>query len=545
MRRRWMLLLGLLALGTILFALVFFARRPVRVESVMLPMRDGVKLATECFLPNTRPPYPVIVTRTYYGRTTKPDNGLVKRFTSRGFAFVIQDVRGRFGSEGKDMAFSDDGWGDRQDGADTIAWVAKQPWCNGKIGTWGGSALGIVQVLMAPVTDKVAGQAISVAASNFYQQGAYQGGVPRKALCEDWLKAQKSEYMVDVWHAHPTYDDFWARENVEPVAERVTAPAVHIGGWWDIFNQGTINNFVTRQHNGGPGAKGSQKLIMGPWLHGPKKDPGDLVLKPNFGFDLGEYEDRFLGHYVKGDANGIDTEPAVNYYTLGDVFTPDAPGNEWRTAQDWPPFPTVETAYCLHADKTLSTAPATVDEQLDFTYDPANPCPTHGGAELTLPAGPFDQRELTSRPDVLVFQSAPLEAPIEITGHLKAVLYVSTDAPDTDFTAKFVDIYPDGRQFLMLDNIRRLKFWKGYEKAEPVPPGTVVPLEIDLWSISLILNKGHRIGLHVSSSNYRRFEKNPNTGEDFPGTELRVAHNSVHFSKDNPSALILPVRPGH
>ncbi|HOV73967.1 MAG TPA: CocE/NonD family hydrolase [Candidatus Hydrogenedentes bacterium] len=539
-RVRWQVLL---ALSGLLFLSPLVAIRPVRAESVMLPMRDGVRLATDYFLPeDAQPPFPAIVTRTYYGRATKYTDAIVQRFAKRGYAYVIQDVRGRGGSEGRDMAFDDDGWGERQDGADTIAWVAQQPWCNGRIGTWGGSALGIVQVFMAPVTDRVAGQAISVACSDFYQQIAYQGGVFRKALCEDWLKMQKSEHVLEVWHAHPTYDAFWERHNVEPVADRVTAPAVHIGGWWDIFCQGTINNFVTRQHNGGPGAKGRQKLIMGAWLHGPKADPGDLVLKPNFGFDVGKYEDRFLDHYVKGEANGIDAEPPVNYYTLGDVIEPNAPGNEWRTAQDWPPFPTVETAYYLHADKSLSTESAAGGESLAFTYDPANPCPTHGGAELTLPPGPYDQRELAARPDVLVFQTAPLDAPIEITGNVKARLYVSTDAPDTDFTAKFIDIYPDGRQILMLDNIRRLKFWNGYAKAEPVAPGTVVPLEIDLWTISLIVNKGHRIGLHVSSSNYRRFEKNPNTGEDFPGAELRIAHNSVHMGKAHPSALLLPIR---
>ena len=222
---------------------------------------------------------------------------------------------------------------------------------------------------------------------------------------------------------------------------------------------GTINNFTTRQYQGGPGAKGNQKLIMGAWPHGPRKEVGDLVLKDNFAFDFGAYEQRFQDYWLKDVQNGIMQEPVVNYYTLGDVTNPDAPGNEWRTANDWPPFPTVETAYFLHGDSSLSTAPATGPENsLSYVYDPANPCPTHGGAELTLPAGPFDQQELGKRSDVLVFLSAPLEAPLEVTGNVRVRLFVSTDAPDTDFTAKFLDVYPDGRQYLMLDNIRRLKF---------------------------------------------------------------------------------------
>ena len=511
-------------------------------ETAMVAMRDGVSLATDFYVPTKGgPSFPVLVMRTPYGRVMK---GTAEACNDRGYVLVIQDMRGRGGSGGTENVFADDGWGERQDGADTIAWVAQQPWCNGKIGTCGGSALGITQVLEAGATQAVTCQSIVVAASTFYGQMVYQGGVFRKALCEDWTKAQKISYMVDTWHGHPLYDDFWKTLNAEIRAPQVTAPAMHVGGWWDIFCQGTINNFTTRQYNGGTGAKGNQKLIMGAWLHGAKKDPGDLVLRDNFNFDFGKYEQRFEDFWLKGEPNGVMQEPAVNYYTLGDVFNANAPGNEWRTANDWPPFPTVETAYFLHGDKTLSTSPATDKglQPLAYDYDPNNPCPTHGGAELTIPAGPFNQQETGNRPDVLVFLSAPLEKPLEVTGRFTARLFVSTDAPDTDFTAKLVDVYPDGRQFLMLDNIRRLKFRNGYEKAEPLEPGQVGELVIDLWSISLILDTGHRIGLHVSSSNYPRFEKNPNTGEDLPSAQMRTAHNSVYMDQTHPSALLLPVR---
>lgn len=512
-------------------------------ETVMVPMRDGVKLATDIYVPaGEDQAFPVLVMRTVYGRGGKAMNATGEACMGRGYVFVSQDTRGRGDSEGTENTFFDDGWGERQDGADLIAWIGAQPWCNGKIGTWGGSALGITQVLMAGACQAITCQSIQVASSNMYGQLSYQGGVFRKALCEDWLEMQKIPYMVDTWHSHPTYDDFWKLLNAEPRAPQVTAPAVHVGGWWDIFCQGTINNFTTRQYQGGTGARGNQKLIMGAWPHGPRKEVGDLVLRDNFTFDFGAYEQRFQDYWLKEVQNGIMQEPAVNYYTLGDVTNPDAPGNEWRTANDWPPFPTVETAYFLQGDRSLSTAPATEpDNSLSYVYDPANPCPTHGGAELTLPAGPFDQQTVGNRPDVLVFLSAPLEAPLEVTGNVRVRLYVSTDAPDTDFTAKFVDVYPDGRQYLMLDNIRRLKFRNGYEQAEPLAPGTVGELVIDLWSISLILDKGHRIGLHVSSSNYPRFEKNPNTGEDLPGAETRAATNAIHLDQAHPSALLLPV----
>jgi len=530
-------------LALLMFLILPAASCFAQLQTVMVEMRDGIKLETDVYLPPGDGPFPAVLMRSVYGRGAGAQ--LAQPQNKQGIALVVQDTRGRGGSEGKDMVFADDGWGENQDGADTVAWIAGQNWSNGKIATAGGSALGIVQVMMAPATDLVDAQSIVVASSNFYGQIAYQGGVWRKSLTEGWTAMQKTnEYIVPAWQAHPTYDTFWQMYNAEPKAPDITAPAVHIGGWWDIFNQGTINNFVTRQHNGGEGARGKQKLIMGPWVHGVKRKIGDIELPENFNFDFGKYERRFFAACLLGKDDGILAEPAVNYYTLGDVDNPDGPGNEWRTANDWPPFPTVATSFYLRTDGHLATEPAAADiSPLAYTYDPANPCPTHGGQNLLLPAGPFDQREVSGRGDVFKFATEPLAEPLEITGQVFAKLYVSTDAPDTDFTAKLVDIYPDGREILMLDGIRRLKFRNGYEKAEPLPPGEVGEITIDLWSISLIFNKGHRIGLQISSSNHPRFEINPNSGDDFPTTEnLRPANNKIYIDATHPSALILPVR---
>ena len=513
-------------------------------KTVMIEMRDGIKLETDIYLPDGDGPFAAVLMRSVYGRKSGP--GIAKGLNNRRLALVVQDCRGRGGSEGKDMVFADDGWGERQDGADTVAWIVKQPWSNGKVGTSGGSALGIVQVMMAPATNEVDAQSIIVACSNFYDQLSYQGGVWRKALVEGWTKMQKTdEYIVPAWKAHPTYDAFWQMFNAEDKAADVTTPAMHVGGWWDIFGQGTINNFVTRQHEGGEGARGNQKLIMGPWIHGVTRKVGDIELRDNFNFDFGKYERHFFAAWLLDKDDGIKAEPAVNYYTVGDVDDPAAPGNEWRTADDWPPFPTVATSYYLREGGGLTTEPATADSApLAYAYDPANPCPTHGGQNLLLPAGPFDQREVSGRPDVLKFATDPLEQPLEITGQVFVKLFVSTDAPDTDFTAKLVDVYPDGREILMLDNIRRLKFRNGYEQPEPLSAGEIGELAIDLWSISLIFNKGHRIGVQVSSSNHPRFEINPNSGDDWPtDTNKRVANNKVYADAAHPSALILPVRP--
>jgi putative CocE/NonD family hydrolase len=509
-------------------------------------MRDGVKLATEAYLPaEGGPAFPVVLARSVYGRG--PGKQLAEGYNKRGIAFVVQDTRGRGDSEGgQDMVFLDDGWGERRDGLDTVKWIREQPWCNGKVGSWGGSALGITQILMAGAGTDLEAQSILVAASDFYGQLSYQGGVFYKELIEKWIAGQESEHIIALWKSHPTYDAFWKGFNAELRAPQVTAPGMHVGGWFDIFGQGTINNYVSRQHNGGPGAKGTQKLIMGAWPHGITRDVGELKLHENSGFDVDGYEARFFENYLLGKDNGIAKEPAVHYYTLGACGEEGAPGNEWRTAEDWPPFPTKETAYLLMPDNGLTTDAASVKEgQFTYVYDPKNPCPTQGGANLYMDhgAGPMNQLKIGEREDVLKFSTPPLEAPFEITGRVKVRLFVSTDAPDTDFPAKLVDIYPDGREFLMLDGIRRLKFRNGCEKAEPLPAGEVGEVEIDLWSISLIVNKGHRIGVQISSSNYPRFELNPNTGEDFPGAELRPAKNTVYTGGRYPSALVLPVRP--
>ena len=523
-------------------SIVVLALAAACADVQMVPMRDGITLATETFLPPGEGPFPVILVRSVYGRGAAAP--LAGNFNASGIGLIVQDTRGRGDSEGKDMVFADDGWGTLQDGADTVAWVKAQPWCNGKIGTWGMSALGITQVVMAPATQDVTCQAIAVAASNFYDQLSYQGGVFRKNLCEKWIAAQKSEWVLDIYKSHPAYDAFWELHNAEAQAPKITAPAVHIGGWFDIFGKGTIDNFVTRQENGGEGAKGNQKLIMGAWPHGPVKKVGELTLKDNFNFDMNGYQVRWYQHWLLG-GNDIMNDPAVQYYTLGDVEAEDAPGNEWRTADAWPPVETVSTSYYLHDNGALSTdAPDAADAAKTFAYDPANPVPTKGGQNLMLPAGPFDQRELATRPDVLTFMTLPLEDPIEITGQVAVNLFVSTDAKDTDFTAKLLDVYPDGRQMLMLDNIQRVKFRNGFKKADYLEPGTVGELTIDLWNISLIVNKGHRIGVQISSSNYPRFEKNPNSGDDWPTDDnLVTANNTVHMSKTHPSALILPVRP--
>ena len=513
----------------------------VSAETLLLPMSDGVKLATDYFVPEGEGPFPVVLVRTTYGRGHH--GGEATGFNTMGIAFVSQDTRGRGGSEGTDMAFGDDGWGEHDDGAETIAWIKGQPWCNGKIGTIGGSALGITQSLLAGATQDLTAQVMVVAGANFYDHLTYQGGVFRKSLCEGWLKAQGSEHVIDVWKSHPTYDDFWERHNVTARAPQITAPAVHIGGWFDIFAKGTLDNFTSREYHGAGPARGNQILVMGPWIHGVRQDIGDLRFPDNFQYDFGKLQDKFLRHWLLGEENGVMDAPRVHYYTMGDCEDADAPGNEWRTADGWPPVETTPTRYYLSNAGALVTSPPTDGGSSSYRYEPKDPCPTKGGPNLLLPAGPYDQRAIGERGDVLKFVTGPLDSAVEITGAVSVELYISSDAADTDFTGKLIDVYPDGKEILILDNIQRVKFRDGFTEPKLLPPGEVGKVTIDLFSTSLIINKGHRIGLHVSSSNYPRFEKNPNSGDDFPVDDnIRAANNTVHFGRATPSALVLPVR---
>jgi len=508
----------------------------------MVSMRDGTQLATDVYVPAGDGAYPVIFARGPYGRSG-PGRAMASLACGRGYAFVSQDMRGRFDSQGSDaVVFHNDGWSKRRDGHDSLAWIAAQHWCNGKIATYGGSALGITQTMMAPdAPETLKAQFVLVAASSLYHQVAYQGGAWRKALIETWLKSNAFDpATLESYLAHPIYDEFWQRVDAAAQAERVNAPGIYWGGWYDIFLQGTLDSFTSIHNNGGPAARGRCGLIIGPYAHGGFSE---LVYPANSRESLPAGKAlRFFDHVLKGEQNGIASEPAVHYYVMGDPTDPDAPGNYWRAADNWPP-PSRSTSYYLHADGNLvpQTAPQGV-EQLTYKYDPSHPVLTVGGQNLVLPKGPADQRKVESRPDVLVFSSEELEEPIEVTGRISAKLYVSSNCPDTDFTVKLSDVYPDGRSMLVTDGILRARFRESFRTEQFMEPGKVYELNVDLWSTSLVFNKGHRIRVAVSSSNSPRFEPNPNTGRPFRADkQTRIATNTIHVSSEHPSHIRLPI----
>lgn len=524
-------------------------------EFVRVPMTDGTRLAMDVYLPEGQGPWPAILLRSTYGRFSDMKGLLDKGYREAGYACVIQDLRRMGASEGEPNVFYTDGWRPGlADGADTVTWMRAQPWCNGKIGTYGTSALGITQMLLAPATRDLAAQAIHRAFASSYHDGMYHGGVFRKNDAESWLTLLFQRHLIQVYKTQPSYGPTWRFFDTVAKAADITAPAVFYGGWLDIFQQGTIDGFTSRERNGGEGARGRNYLVMH-WTPHVSRVPMDYHPKPrnNMAVDVNQLERAFFDCHLKGDCQALTGMPKVQYFVMGDDTSPDAPGNEWRTAESWPPFPPVITPYYLHADGPLSVAsPSTDTASIEFLYDPNNPYPTQGGPNLfqNVPNGPHDQRKFDrTRKDLLQFATAPLLEPAEVTGRVSVRLYVSSDAPDTDFTAKLIDIYPDGdgRELNILDGIHRVKYRTSFEQPEPPLTGLdqVVALEIDLWSTSIVFNKGHRIGLHISSSNYPRFEVNPNTGADYPepGKPMRVARNRVYCDGAHPSALLLPVRP--
>jgi predicted acyl esterase len=535
--------LAVLLLATVASACSGQEKTAPKVTTYMVAMRDDVKLATDVYLPGDGTgAYPVIVARTPYGKSNG-GSAMAANAARHGYAFVIQDLRGRFKSEGHHaIIFGNDGLGEHQDGRDTLEWVAKQTWCDGKIGTWGGSALGITQNMAAPVApDQLKAQFVQVAFSDYYSQGAYQGGAFRTQLIERWLQATGMvEKNLETFVAHPRYDDFWKKLNSETQAEKVRAPAVFSGGWYDIFLQGTINSFTTVQYHGGKGARGKCRLVIGPVGHGTfseLKYPANAARGPACGDAFAWFD-----HVLLAKDNAVAKEKAVHYYVMGDPTDPKAPGNIWRHVDDWPP-PSTATRFYLHPDGTLVKGkPPQGNDARTYNYDPKDPVPNVGGQELGVPLGPMDQRRVEKRPDVLLFSTDELSEPIEVTGRISAMLFVSSDCPDTDFTVKLCDVYPDGRSMLVTDGILRARYHKSFEKESLLEPGHVYEINVDLWSTSLVFNKGHRIRVAVSSSNSPRFEANPNTGRAFRSDkDTRVARNTVHLSLKYPSRIVLPV----
>jgi uncharacterized protein len=508
-------------------------------------MRDGVRLGTDVYLPEGEGPWPVIFLRFPYNKALAA--GIGPEATRRGYVFVAQDTRGRFTSEGDNLPFDADGRADGQwDGFDAARWIADQAWCDGRIGTWGASAGAVTQYFLAGTgQSNVVSQHLVVGSPSLFREGIYRGGIFRKAMIEDWLTgANFAPHALELWTTNYPLTRYWREREIVGHYGKINAAALHIGGWFDIFAQATIDAFLGYQEHGGPGARGRQKLIMGPWTHGVLQEQAGELTFPGAGSTPGEVHDawNWFDATLRSESTGLDDIPAVTYYVMGAAGEPGAPGNVWRTAQQWPPLPTESRALYLQPDRSAMFRAVESSEALVYLSDPTNPVPSLGGYELTLPAGPRDQRAIESRDDLLVFTSEPLMEPLEVTGQVVARMVMRSDAPDTDLIVRLCDVYPDGRSLNICEGALRLRLREGLDREVWLTPDETVTVEVPLWPTSVIFNRGHRLRVHVASTSSPALDPNRQNGEAPRTGEPRVARNTVLVGGGEiGSHLLMPV----
>ena len=516
--------------------------------TMMIEMRDGVKLATDIFLPEGDGPFPTIIYRTPYGKVGEREH-VGFGFLDYGIAIVVQDHRGCFDSEGEYTAFASDG----RDANDTIKWMNDQEWFNGIYATIGGSALGITQYMQVGHLFDIQCQYIEVATPNLYGQALTQGGAPRKMLAENWLRGiGHGDYYLKLFDS-PFSNSTFALEHQVNQNDwgTITWPSIHKGGYFDCFAQGIIDGYDGYQHKGGIGGKGNAKLIMGPWTHDTRTNiQGDLVFPenakscPTFSelFDT-MFEEQLLG----SSQSDYRLMPNVTYYVMGDVNETSTEWNRWATAEDWPLEHEI-VKYYIQSDNTLKSTKEINTSEESYIFNPSDSVSTHGGANLNgQNRGPFNQNEVESgRSDILQYD-LEINEPLWFSGRISVTLFVSSNCTDTDFTAKLMDVYPTGESYILNDGIFRMRFRNGRDKFAFMDGTgeTVYQIEIDLWSTSYVFNEGHTLRLSISSSNYPRFDLNPNTGQEIQPvdefTEYYFANNTIFMGGEYPSSINLPV----
>lgn len=606
-------------------------------RNVMVTARDGVRLATDVYRPersgSSNGRFPTIVERTVYNKDSIADN-LTNYFVPRGYVVVLQDVRGRYRSEGTWRPIRDDG----PDGADLLKWIAAQPWSNGKVGTVGTSYSGATQhaigitnapslAAMVPVDAMsnpgqfgirhngafelrwlnwifTLGNATGLRASatglsqtpNGRLAAERAASAPEAAtalqemgpLVQQYAKSlplrpgttplkfapEYEAFLIEAM-GHGDNDAYWANMGssvVDHIAEYQDVPSYHVTGWYDSWGAQVANlNYVQLSK----AKKSLQRLIVGPWTHGGQGQSfsGIAEFGPAAAIDMNALRHRWFDRWLLGLQNGVDREPPVRIFVMGSGDAHKTPegrlfvGGAWREEREWPLARTTPTPYYLHADGTLSPeGPRASVAPTRYSFDPRNPVPTIGGnvssEGVLMPRGGQDQRcypdhwlckdalPLSARQDVVVFQTPPLQDDVEVTGRLVVKLWASSNAPDTDFTAKLVDVYPPSRDFPsgvdlnIADSIVRARYRESLKTAKLLEADRPVELTIEMYPTSLVFRRGHRIRLDISSSNFPRFDVNPNTGEPLnQNRRWRIADNSVYHDAQHPSRIILPIIP--
>jgi putative CocE/NonD family hydrolase len=583
-------------------------------RDLMVPARDGVLLATDIYRPEGAGPFPVLLERTPYDKSapsrserTAADPRPRSRaevaacFAAHGYAVAYQDCRGRYRSGGTFTKYLSEA----ADGADTLAWLVRQDWCDGRIGTFGLSYAAHTQAALACLDPPgLAAQFLDCGGfSNAYRSGIRHSGAfdlkqatwaYRNALADardpetraaleaqdieawfrrmPWRKGDSpvsaapeyEDYLFEQW-SRGVFDDYWKQPGIwaEGFYDRYAAvPVVHLSGWYDPYARTATDNYLGLTRAG----RGPQRLILGPWTHGDRSlnyagevDFGAAApVDGNLAEDFFDLRRRWFDHWIRGQANGVDVEPAVRVFVMGGGSgrrNRDGRldhGGYWRSASEWPLPGTRWTRLYLHPDRALGTAPPQGAGALDYVFDPRNPAPTRGGAissgEPVMRAGAFDQSAMATRSDVLVFMTPPLADDLEIAGPVTAQLWIASDAPDTDFTAKLIDLYPpgadhpDGFAMNLTEGLLRVRYRDSWEHPSLMVPGEVYAITIELFPVANLFRRGHRLRLDISSSNFPHFDVNPNSGEaEGEWRHPRPARNRVFAAAGRPSHILLPV----
>jgi uncharacterized protein len=561
-------------------------------HEVPMKTRDGVTLYADIYRPNSPGKFPVILMRTPYDKSVSWAVAPVFTMVPRGYVVIIQDVRGRYTSEGEWYPFKHE----QADGFDTVEWAAALPYCDGKVGMMGASYVGATQMLAAIAQPPhLAGIAPHVTGSNYHENWTYQGGAFEQWFDQNWtsqlaqntlqrlisentnalvgvptlpladypvfnfgqlpaeakLTSRIAPYYLD-WLAHPDYDDYWKQWSIEENFSRIAVPMLQVGGWYDIFNGGTLRNYMgAKAHGSTEAARTKQHLLIQIGGHaGFGRRIGDIDFGPHA--TENDYTAVILDWYdflFKDIRNEFSTDRPVKVFVMG--------VNEYRQEDDWPPPQAQATKYFLHSggkanslrgDGSLSTSAPKSEPADVYLYNPANPAPTVGGPLCCdakhMEPGPRDQRSVENREDVLVYSTGPMERDLEVTGPVTANLFVKSSAVDTDFTAKLVDVAPDGFAQDLTEGILRMRYRASREHATLMSPGQIYEISIDLWATSNVFLRGHSLLLEISSSNFPRFDRNLNTGEDikFAGHFVSATNTILHDAQ-HPSALVLPVVP--
>lgn len=562
----------------------------VTVErGVKTTMRDGTILYADIYRPREAGRFPVLLQRTPYNKSGEVEFGY--KAAAAGYVVIVQDVRGRYTSQGEWYPFKHES----QDGYDTVEWAAALPYSNGKVGMFGGSYVGATQMLTAIAhPPHLAGICPVVTASNYHNGWTYQGGAFEQWFNESWtsglaqdtlnravqkdtnamkgiwklplaayplfnspggsLKVDSPDefapYFLD-WLAHPSFDEYWKRWSIEDHYRDITVPVLTVAAWYDIFQGGSLRNYEGVKADGGSdAAKRGQHLLV---TIGGHAGSGRKIGAVDFGPAAAEFDEddatlQWYDYLFKGVQNQFARKP-VRIFVMG--------LNQWRDEDDWPLKRAQQTKYFLHSsaganslrgDGILSTKAPAAESTDHYVYDPENPVPTIGGPlccdAKDLPAGPRDQRPAESRNDVLIYSTGPFDRDFEVTGPVTLELYAKSSAVDTDFTAKLVDVWPNGFAQNLTEGIVRARYRDSQETPEMMNPGQTYKFAIDLWSTSNVFQKGHRLRLEVSSSNFPRFDRNPNTGES-PELSRRFvsATNTILHDSEHPSALEISVVP--